>query len=165
MGGLTNLEWKGCELDMMLDAQWDWPWVMVHGKLISHAMGLCETLAVSNLLANEWLFVHWSRGWGVLSFSERLVKPSDASHLVDNLISRTLIKFSLEFLFQIPHALLMSMERSLLTHLPLDKMAAILQTLFPNAFSSMKSLVFCILIKIALKFVPNVPIDNNPALV
>ena len=32
MGGLTHLEWKGCELDMMLDAQWDWPWVMVHGK-------------------------------------------------------------------------------------------------------------------------------------
>ena len=25
MGGLTQLEWKGCELDMMLDAQWDWP--------------------------------------------------------------------------------------------------------------------------------------------
>ena len=23
MGGLTHLEWKGCELDMMLDAQWD----------------------------------------------------------------------------------------------------------------------------------------------
>ena len=26
MGGLTHLKWKGCELDMMLDAQWDWPW-------------------------------------------------------------------------------------------------------------------------------------------
>ena len=25
MGGLTHLEWKGCELDMMFDAQWDWP--------------------------------------------------------------------------------------------------------------------------------------------
>ena len=32
MGGSTHLEWKGCELDMMLDAQWDWPWAMVHGK-------------------------------------------------------------------------------------------------------------------------------------
>ena len=32
MGGLTHLEWKGCELDMMLDVQWDWHWVMVHGK-------------------------------------------------------------------------------------------------------------------------------------
>ena len=32
MGGLTHLEWKGCELDMMLDAQWDWPWATVHGK-------------------------------------------------------------------------------------------------------------------------------------
>ena len=25
MGGSTHLEWKGCELDMMLNAQWDWP--------------------------------------------------------------------------------------------------------------------------------------------
>ena len=32
MGGSTHVEWKGCELDMMLDAQWDWPWAMVHGK-------------------------------------------------------------------------------------------------------------------------------------
>ena len=32
MGGSTHLKWKGCELDMMLDAQWDWPWAMVHGK-------------------------------------------------------------------------------------------------------------------------------------
>ena len=32
MGGLTHLEWKGCELDMMLDAQWYWPWAVVHGK-------------------------------------------------------------------------------------------------------------------------------------
>ena len=38
MGGLTHLEWKGCELDMMLDAQWDWS----------------AALTVSNLLANEW---------------------------------------------------------------------------------------------------------------
>ena len=32
MGGLTHLEWKGCELDMMLDAQWDWPAAAVHGR-------------------------------------------------------------------------------------------------------------------------------------
>ena len=32
MGGSTHMEWKGCELDMMLDAQWDWPWATVHGK-------------------------------------------------------------------------------------------------------------------------------------
>ena len=32
MGGSTHLQWKGCELDMMLDAQWYWPWAMVHGK-------------------------------------------------------------------------------------------------------------------------------------
>ena len=32
MGGSTHLKWKGCELDMMLDAQWDWPLAMVHGK-------------------------------------------------------------------------------------------------------------------------------------
>ena len=31
MGGSTHVEWKGCELDMMLDAQWDWPWVHDHG--------------------------------------------------------------------------------------------------------------------------------------
>ena len=32
MGGLTHLEWKGRELDMMLDAQWDWPAATVHGR-------------------------------------------------------------------------------------------------------------------------------------
>ena len=32
MGGWTHLEWKGCEFDMMLDAQLYWPWVVVHGK-------------------------------------------------------------------------------------------------------------------------------------
>ena len=32
MGGSTHLKWKGCELDMMLDAQWDSHWAMVHGK-------------------------------------------------------------------------------------------------------------------------------------
>ena len=31
MGGWTHIKWKGCELDMMLDAQWDWPWVHDHG--------------------------------------------------------------------------------------------------------------------------------------
>ena len=38
-------------------------------------------------------------------------------------------------------------------HLPLDKMAAISQTI-----------LFCILIDIPLKFVPKGPIDNNSAL-
>ena len=32
MGGSAHLEWKGCELVMMLEAQWDWPWATVHGK-------------------------------------------------------------------------------------------------------------------------------------
>ena len=32
MGGSTHVEWRGCELDMMLDAQWDWPWATVIGK-------------------------------------------------------------------------------------------------------------------------------------
>ena len=50
-----------------------------------------------------------------------------------------------------------------LTHLPLDKMAVISQTIFSSAFSWMKSLY--ILIKISLKFVRKGPIDNNPALV
>ena len=50
MGVLTHLEWKGCELGMMLDAQWDWPWATVHGKYIGQVIGL----TVSNLLANEW---------------------------------------------------------------------------------------------------------------
>ena len=45
---------------------------------------------------------------------------------------------------------------------PLDKMAAISQMVFSDAFFYEK---FCILIKISLKFVPEGPIDNNPALV
>ena len=49
-----------------------------------------------------------------------------------------------------------------LVHLPLDKMAAILQMMFWNTFSSMKR---CVSIQMSLKFVPKGPIDNNPALV
>ena len=40
-------------------------------------------------------------------------------------------------------------------------MAAILQTIFTDAFSQMKIFVF--FIKISLKFLPKGPIDNNPA--
>ena len=50
-----------------------------------------------------------------------------------------------------------------LTHLPLDKMAAIVQKLFSVAFFVNEK--FCILTKISLMFVPKGPIDNNPALV
>ena len=50
-----------------------------------------------------------------------------------------------------------------LTHLPLDKMAAILaDDIFNCIFLNEK---FCILIQISLKFVPKGPIDNNQALV
>ena len=50
-----------------------------------------------------------------------------------------------------------------LSHLPLDKMAAIpAEDIFRRIFVNEK---FCILITNSLKFVPKVPIDNNPALV
>ena len=74
MGRSIDLEWKICELDAMLDAQWACSWATVLGKSIDQVMGRCETPIVSNLLVHEWLFVHWSRGWGVLSFSERHVE-------------------------------------------------------------------------------------------
>ena len=54
MGGLTHMEWKGCELDMILDEQWGWPWATVHGIKISQIMDQCETSTVSILLAHEW---------------------------------------------------------------------------------------------------------------
>ena len=50
-----------------------------------------------------------------------------------------------------------------LTHLPLDKMAALFpDDIFRCIFAKEK---FCILIKISLKFVPKGSIDNTPALV
>ena len=48
-----------------------------------------------------------------------------------------------------------------LTHLPLDKMAAVLH-IFRCIFMNEKFFIF---IKISLKFVPKGHIDNNPALV
>ena len=51
----------------------------------------------------------------------------------------------------------------LLIHLPLDKMAAISQTMFSDAFSWMKS--FVVWLQFYLKFVPKGPNDNKPALV
>ena len=50
-----------------------------------------------------------------------------------------------------------------LTQIPLDKMDAISQTIFSDAFLWMQKC--CILIKISLNFVPESPIDNNPTLV
>ena len=50
-----------------------------------------------------------------------------------------------------------------LTHLPLNKMAAISQATLQNAISSLQK--FCILIRISLKFVPQCPIDNKWPLV
>ena len=32
MGRPIDLEWKSCELDTMLDAQWPCPWPTVHGN-------------------------------------------------------------------------------------------------------------------------------------
>ena len=55
------------------------------------------------------------------------------------------------------------LTRIWLTHLPLDKMAAILaDDIFKHIFLNDK---LWILIEISLKFIPKGPIDNNPALV
>ena len=55
-----------------------------------------------------------------------------------------------------------SVSACCLTHLSLDKMAAISQMIFQMHYREWK---FYILIKISLKFVPKDPIDNNPGLV
>ena len=52
-----------------------------------------------------------------------------------------------------------------LTHLPLNKMAAISQTTFLNAFSLLKMCEFRFKFKISLKFVSKGPINYIPALV
>ena len=69
MGGPIDMEWKGCEsircythfvtstltLIMTLTLDFQGQNLKVHGKLIGQVMGQCETLTVSNLLANEWV--------------------------------------------------------------------------------------------------------------
>ena len=55
MGRSIDLEWKRCELDTMLYAQWACFWATLHGKKIGQVMDQCETLTVSNLLAHEWV--------------------------------------------------------------------------------------------------------------
>ena len=52
-----------------------------------------------------------------------------------------------------------------ITHPSLDKMAAISQTTFSNAFSYKTKNIYIFLTKISLKLVPKGPIDINPALV
>ena len=54
MGRSIDLEWKSCELDTMLDAQWACTWATVHGKYIGQVMSWFDTLTVSHLLAHEW---------------------------------------------------------------------------------------------------------------
>ena len=51
------------------------------------------------------------------------------------------------------------------THLPLNKMAAISQTIFSNAFNASLNENIFISIKISLKFIPNDLISSIPALV
>ena len=43
MGRSIDLEWKRCELDTILYAQWACSWATVHGKKIGQVIGLCET--------------------------------------------------------------------------------------------------------------------------
>ena len=63
MGRSIDLEWKRCELDTMLDAQWASSWPTVHGKYISfQPFGPWMGYSFTDLGAE-----------GVLSFSERLV--------------------------------------------------------------------------------------------
>ena len=47
MGVSTHLVWKGCELDMMLDAERYWPWYMANRSVNYGSMW--ETLSVSSL--------------------------------------------------------------------------------------------------------------------
>ena len=54
MGRSIDLEWKRCELDTMLDAQWACSRATVHGKYIDQVMGRYETLTVSNLVG-PWM--------------------------------------------------------------------------------------------------------------
>ena len=56
----------------------------------------------------------------------------------------------------------MLLYETYLTHLLLDEMAAILQTIFPDAFYLMKILNF---VWISPKFAPMSPIDNTSTLV
>ena len=41
VGSSIDLEWKRCELDIVLDAQWACSWATVHGKYIGQVMGPC----------------------------------------------------------------------------------------------------------------------------
>ena len=54
---------------------------------------------------------------------------------------------------------------SALTHLSLDKMATVSQTIYSDTFSSMQSFVFWLKFYISSTFVPRGPINNNPALI
>ena len=67
------------------------------------------------------------------------------------------------YLFFYPAAQELASAELHLTHLPLNKMAAILQTIYFRC--TFVNETFFILTKISLKFVPKGPIDNNPALV
>ena len=72
MGRSIDLEWKRCELDTMLDAQWVCSRATVHGKLAKWWVNV-KLLLFPTCWPMNGLFIHWSMGWGVLSFSEHLV--------------------------------------------------------------------------------------------
>ena len=58
MGRSIDLEWKRCELNTMLGAQWACSWATEHDKYIGQVMGQCETVTVSNLLVHECMGFH-----------------------------------------------------------------------------------------------------------
>ena len=76
MGRPIDLEWKRCELDTMLDAM---VFLLAHSAWQIDQFPTCWPM--------NGLFVHWSRGWGVLSFSERLVVWSPAMNAVSVVLS------------------------------------------------------------------------------
>ena len=66
---------------------------------------------------------------------------------------------------QIKHPQMTTIFTLVSTHLPLDKMAAILQTTFSLFKCIFMDEKFCILLQISWKFVPKGPMDNKSALV
>ena len=68
MGRSIDSEWKRCEFDTMLDVQW-----ACMANTSAKRWVNIELVQFPTCWPMNGLFVHWSRGWGVLSFSERLL--------------------------------------------------------------------------------------------
>ena len=117
-------------------------------------------------LSKDWVTMHCRYDWLIKAEAERRIYASIECTIIGSDNGLRSVRYQ-AIVWTNAGLLLMGiwieLQQFSLTHLGRDKMDAIFQTTFSNAFLWMKT--YESRLRFHLKFVRKVPIDNNPALV